>query len=87
MHDAEIPICAIYTADEAVNSPEAKARGVIAFRDNGKDGAVPYFRDPLQRAGLTDPTRFPAPSLGENSEEIRQRFALGKSAALKRSRK
>jgi CoA:oxalate CoA-transferase len=88
MHDAEIPICAIYTDDEAVNSPEAKAREIVAFRENGRDGAVPYFRDPLQRAGLADPTRLPAPALGENSEEIRQRFAANKSAmALKRSQK
>jgi crotonobetainyl-CoA:carnitine CoA-transferase CaiB-like acyl-CoA transferase len=88
MHDAEIPICAVYTEDEAVNSPEAKARGVIAFRDNGRDGAIPYFRDPLQRAGLTDPTRLPSPTLGENSKEIRQRFAVGKPAAgLTRSQK
>lgn len=80
MHEANIPICAVYNADEALNSAEAKARGVIAYRDNGGDGKVPYFRDPLQRAGLTDPSRLPAPTLGQHTDAIKSELGMGREA-------
>jgi crotonobetainyl-CoA:carnitine CoA-transferase CaiB-like acyl-CoA transferase len=77
MAKAGIPICPVYTPDEAVTSPEAKGRDIIAFVQHPIDGSIPYFRDPLQRAGLSDPTRYPAPRLGENSSEIRAEAAAG----------
>jgi crotonobetainyl-CoA:carnitine CoA-transferase CaiB-like acyl-CoA transferase len=36
------------------------------------DGPIPYVRDPLAGAGLTDPERRPSPDLGEHSEEVRR---------------
>jgi CoA:oxalate CoA-transferase len=72
MREAEIAICPIYSADEAVASAHARERGVIAFSEHPVDGAVPYLRDPLALAGLTEPERRPSPQLGEHGEEVRR---------------
>lgn len=70
--EAGIPICPVYSADEAVSSPEAKARDLIGFIDHPVDGPIPYVRDPMERAGLSDPSRHHAPSLGEQDAEVRE---------------
>jgi crotonobetainyl-CoA:carnitine CoA-transferase CaiB-like acyl-CoA transferase len=70
--EAGIPICPVYDADETVTSAEAKARDLIGFLQHPVDGAIPYVRDPLERAGLSDPSRHHAPSLGEHDAELRE---------------
>lgn len=70
--EAGIPICPVYDADETVSSPEAKARDLIGFIEHPVDGPIPYVRDPLERAGLSDPSRLHAPALGENDAELRE---------------
>lgn len=72
MLDAGIPICAVYDADEAVSSPEIKVRDLIAFSEHPVEGPIPYFKDPLVRAGLSDPTRRHAPLLNEHAAELRE---------------
>jgi crotonobetainyl-CoA:carnitine CoA-transferase CaiB-like acyl-CoA transferase len=72
MVGAGIPICAIYNADEAVTSSEVSARQLIAFSEHPVQGPIPYFKDPLVRAGLSDPTRRHAPSLNEQGVEVRE---------------
>lgn len=80
MRSKGIPICAVYTDDETVSSPVAKSRDVLAFAPHPREGAIPYFRDPLERAGLSDPTRRHVPSLGEHSSEIRQELNVPAAA-------
>jgi len=70
--EAGIPICPVYDADETVSSPEAKARDLIGFLQHPVDGPIPYVRDPLERAALSDPSRRHAPSLGEHDSELRE---------------
>lgn len=65
-----LPICAAYSPDEALQSREAAIRGIVRFHDHPADGRVPYFADPLVQAGLSDPSRAPAPGLNEHAEEI-----------------
>ena len=72
MLDAGIPICAVYDADEAVTSPEIKARQLIAFSEHPVEGPIPYFKDPLVRAELSDPTRRHAPLFNEHDVELRE---------------
>ncbi|MEK7862139.1 MAG: CaiB/BaiF CoA-transferase family protein, partial [Chloroflexota bacterium] len=69
---AELPICPVYSPDEALRSPEALAREIVQFTDHPVDGRMPFFADPLARAGLSDPGRRPAPGLGQHGEEIRR---------------
>jgi CoA:oxalate CoA-transferase len=68
---ADIPICPVYSPDEALVSREAKGRDVVRLADHPVDGPIPYIRDPLNRAGLADPHRRMAPGLGEHGDEIR----------------
>jgi crotonobetainyl-CoA:carnitine CoA-transferase CaiB-like acyl-CoA transferase len=70
MRQAEIAIGPVYSTDEAVASAHARERGIVAFSEHPVDGPIPYVRDPLASAGLTDPERRPSPGLGEHSEEI-----------------
>jgi CoA:oxalate CoA-transferase len=74
MRDAEIAICPIYSADEAVASAHARERGAVRSSAHPVDGSVRYLVDPLARAGLTDPERRPSPSLGEHSAEVREQY-------------
>jgi crotonobetainyl-CoA:carnitine CoA-transferase CaiB-like acyl-CoA transferase len=72
MRQAEIAICPVYSTDEAVASAHARERGIVAFSAHPLDGPIPYVRDPLARAGLTDPERLPSPGLGEHGEAVRR---------------
>ncbi len=85
MRKAEIAICAVYSTDEAVTSAHARERGVIAFSQHPVDGAIPYFRDPLFRAGLTDPERRPSPQLGEHGEEVRRELGFDDAPSRQRT--
>lgn len=68
---ANLPILPIYAPDEVLQSTAAQARAVVGWLDDPQNGRIPYLRDPLERAGLSDPTRRPPPELGEHSDEIR----------------
>jgi CoA:oxalate CoA-transferase len=70
MSAAEISICAIYSADEAVVSEHARERGVIKFAEHPTEGSIPHLVDPLAKAALSDPERRASPALGEHTEEI-----------------
>ena len=72
MRAAEIAICAIYTADEAIGSEHARETGVVDFTEPADEGRIPHVVDPLATAGLTDPGRLPAPALGQHTDEILQ---------------
>jgi len=70
MAEAEIAICAVYNADEAIRSEHARERGIVRYTEHPTEGPIPHLFDPLARAGLSDPQRKPSPSLGEHTEEI-----------------
>ena len=72
MTEADIPICPVYSPDEAMRSPEAAGRDLVQMTDHPVDGPIPWILDPLTRAGLADPTRRGAPRLGEHGEEVRR---------------
>lgn len=72
MVEADIAICPVYSPDEALASPEAKARGLVRMAAHPVEGPIPQIVDPLTRAGLADPRRRMAPRLGEHNDEIVQ---------------
>jgi crotonobetainyl-CoA:carnitine CoA-transferase CaiB-like acyl-CoA transferase len=84
MRKAEIAICPVYSTDEAVASAHARERGIVAFSEHPVDGPIPYVRDPLASAGLTDPERRPSPGLGEHGEAIRRELASARPPPLRR---
>ena len=74
MMDANgIAIVPVLAPHEAVVSSIAQARGIVAYHTHPVEGRIPYFVDPLARAGLADPLRRPAPRPGQDNDEIRQR--------------
>jgi len=64
----QIPICAIFTPDEALASDIVAERGLIAYSDG--DEAMPYLVNPLDRSGLTRGVHRPSPELGADNESI-----------------
>jgi formyl-CoA transferase len=85
MRDAEIAICAIYTADEAIASEHARERGMIDYTDHPVDGRIPHLVDPLAKAGLSDPRRKPSPGLGEHTQEIVEELKIARKARTQRA--
>ncbi|MDP2297021.1 MAG: CaiB/BaiF CoA-transferase family protein [Pseudolabrys sp.] len=81
MVEADIPICPIYSPDEALASAEARGRTLIRMADHPTEGPIPQIFDPLTRAGLADPLRRMAPGLGEHNDEIRRELSLNKAGA------
>lgn len=70
MEAEQIPVCAIYTPDEALADENVRARGLVEYVDHPFDGRIPHLANPLDRAGLTGGTRRPAPGLGQQNDSI-----------------
>lgn len=70
MEQTGIAICPVCTPEEAMALPHVQARGSMAVFDHPREGAIPYFVNPLARAGLATPQDAPAPQLGEHAGEI-----------------
>lgn len=86
MKAAEISICAIYTADEAIVSEHARERGIIEYTDHPVDGRIPHLVDPLAKAGLSDPRRRTSPGLGEHTNEIVQELEAASRGTARTAR-
>lgn len=70
MMEAGIPICPVYTPDEAVRSPEAVERGLVEWFSHPTQGDIPQLVNPLTASGLTDPHRLPSPELGADTRDV-----------------
>jgi crotonobetainyl-CoA:carnitine CoA-transferase CaiB-like acyl-CoA transferase len=70
MEAEQIPVCAIYTPDEALADDNVKQRGLVEYVDHPVDGRIPHLTNPLDRTGLTIEGRKPAPGLGQNNDDI-----------------
>jgi crotonobetainyl-CoA:carnitine CoA-transferase CaiB-like acyl-CoA transferase len=81
MVEADIAICPVYSPDEALASPEAKARGLVRMVEHPVEGSIPQIFDPLTRTGLADPQRRLAPRLGEHDGEVRHDLKAGRGNA------
>jgi CoA:oxalate CoA-transferase len=81
MVEADIAICPVYSPDEALASPEAKARGLVRMVEHPVEGSIPQIFDPLTRAGLADPQRRLAPRLGEHNSEVKRDLEAGRKKA------
>ena len=70
MQAEQIPICAVFTPDEALADENVKQRGLVEYIDHPVDGRIPHLTNPLDRTGLTIGRRTPAPRLGQNNDDI-----------------
>lgn len=76
MEATGIAICPICTPAEAMALPHVRARQSMSVFDHPREGAIPYFVNPLARAGLATPQDRPAPLLDEHAAEIRAELGL-----------
>jgi len=70
MEEHQIPVCAVFTPDEALASANVAARGLIEYIDHPREGRIPHLVSPFARAGLTKTERTPAPGLGADNDVI-----------------
>ncbi len=75
----QIPICAIYTPDEALADDNVAQRRLVEFVDHPVDGRIPHLTNPLDRTGLTGGERNPAPGLGQNNADILEELGYSKA--------
>jgi len=65
-----VPMCPIYSPDEALNSENVAGRGLIEIAEHPEEGEIPQFVNPLALSGLAMKHRSPAPDVGESSEAV-----------------
>ncbi len=65
-----VPAGPIRSIAEAVNSPEAKERGILSQVPHSKAGKVPNLRLPLALAGTPLVAPHGAPALGEHTQDV-----------------
>ncbi len=70
MNAHALPVVAVHTAEEAVTSGNAAARGLIDEVEHPRDGVVPLLGNPLARSGMTRAASRPAQDLGQDTEEV-----------------
>lgn len=70
MEEHQIPICAIFTPDEALAAANVEARGLLATCNHPEEGPIPRLVSPLARTGLTGETLAAAPALGGDNESV-----------------
>ena len=79
MEAEQIPICAVFTPDEALADENVKQRGLVEYIDHPVDGRIPHLTNPLDRTGLTIDRRTPAPRLGQNNDDILMELGYSES--------
>ena len=79
MEAEQIPICAVYTPDEAARSAPVEDRGLIAYSDHPTEGRIPHLVNPLARSGLANAPYREAPELGADSDDVLSELGYSES--------
>jgi len=73
----DVPILPVYTPDEALRSEHVTARGLVQWIEHPVEGRIPVLANPLGRSGLTVRHRRPAPTIGQDSDQIKREVKAG----------
>lgn len=76
MRSRDIPVRPVATADEALASEHARARGMVYEETDPHDGRVVRLGNPLARSGLAAAHPRPPPLLGEHTAEVLAELGL-----------
>ncbi|QQX87021.1 CoA transferase [Cupriavidus necator] len=73
---AGVPAAPIFTYDEALASEQAVARDMVLEIDHPVEGRVKALGFPVKLSGTPQQVRYPAPLLGQHTEEVLGEFGL-----------
>jgi crotonobetainyl-CoA:carnitine CoA-transferase CaiB-like acyl-CoA transferase len=73
MIERNVPILPVHTPDEAVQSEHVAARQLIEWLAHPDEGRIPILANPLNRSGLTQSGRRPAPALGQHQDALNEK--------------
>ncbi|MGE8365088.1 CaiB/BaiF CoA transferase family protein [Cupriavidus sp.] len=73
---AGVPAAPIYTYDEALVSEQAVAREMVLEIDHPVEGRVKALGFPVKLSGTPQQVRYPAPLLGQHTQEVLGEFGL-----------
>ncbi|WP_456389663.1 CaiB/BaiF CoA transferase family protein [Profundibacter sp.] len=65
-----VPMCPIYSPDEALNSENVAGRGLIEHASHPEEGDIPQIVNPLALSGLARRHRPHAPDVGDANNEV-----------------
>jgi len=71
-----VPMCPIYSPDEALNSENVAGRGLIETAAHPEEGDIPQIVNPLALSGIARRHRPHAPDVGEANEAILKGLGL-----------
>ncbi|MBT6278428.1 MAG: CoA transferase, partial [Chromatiales bacterium] len=80
MMEKGIPICPVYTPDEAVRSQEAAERELVEWYDHPTQGRIAQLTSPLRRSGLVDIHRRASPELGADTQAVLEELGFDEGA-------
>lgn len=83
MMHAGIPICPVYTPDEAVHSSAVAARGLVEWIEHPSQGRIAQLVNPLAPSGLVDAHRRASPELGADTAAVLAELGYDESAIVK----
>ncbi|MBF6987594.1 MULTISPECIES: CaiB/BaiF CoA transferase family protein [Cupriavidus] len=73
---AGVPAAPIFTYDEALASEQAVARDMVLEIDHPVEGRVKALGFPVKLSGTPQQVRYPAPLLGQHTDEVLGEFGL-----------
>jgi crotonobetainyl-CoA:carnitine CoA-transferase CaiB-like acyl-CoA transferase len=77
LSEAQVPAGPINTVRQALESPQATARGMVVEQTHPVMGAVRTIAQPLALTATPPAYRRPPPMVGEHSREILAELELG----------
>jgi crotonobetainyl-CoA:carnitine CoA-transferase CaiB-like acyl-CoA transferase len=77
---AGVPAGPIYSYDEALVSEQAVAREMVLEIDHPVEGKVKALGFPVKLGGTPQQVRYPAPLLGQHTDQVLAEFGLGDAA-------
>ena len=78
MEAYNIPICAIYTPEEALANHHVAARDMVRNLEHPTDGPMALLANPLASSGLTAEYRRFAPALGGDNTDVLSELGYSK---------